>query len=117
MGSTAQVLSVDVQDIYDEFSGGMLDPAALRNFLGYAESNWQRPPMFVLLLGDGSYDYKNNSKTSTGNWIPPYQDGDSTYDEWYTYLLGDDELPDMAIGRIPAQSATEANNIVDKIIA
>lgn len=116
-GPPPRVLSVDVQDIYDEFSGGMLDPAALRNFLGYAESNWQRPPMFVLLLGDGSYDYKNNSKTSTGNWIPPYQDGDSTYDEWYTYLLGDDELPDMAIGRIPVQSATEANNIVDKIIA
>ena len=116
-GPPPTVLPVDVQDVYDEFSGGMLDPAALRNFLSYAESNWQRPPMFVLLMGDGSYDYKNNSKTSTGNWIPPYQDGDSTYDEWYTYLLGDDELPDMAIGRIPVQSAVEAGDIVNKIIA
>ncbi len=109
--------TVDIQDVYDEFSGGMLDPSALRNFLGYAEANWQRAPMYVLLMGDGSYDYKNNSKTSNGNWIPPYQDSDSTYDEWYVYLLGDDELPDMAIGRIPVQSAEEANSVVDKIIA
>ena len=30
---------------------------------------------------------------------------------------GDDELPDMAIGRIPVQYSTEADEIVNKIIA
>ncbi len=115
-GPPPVALAVDIQDVYDEFSGGLLDPAALRNFFAYAEKNWQRAPMFALLLGDGSYDYKNNSTTSLGNWIPPYQDGDSTYDEWYVRITGNDQLPDMAIGRIPVQTAAEADRVIDKII-
>jgi len=115
-GARINARAIDIQDIYDEFSGGLLDPAALRNFLAYAESNWQPAPFYVALMGDGSYDYKNNSRTSRGNWIPPYQDGDSTYDEWYVRVVGNDELPDMAIGRLPVQTAAVAEQLVDKII-
>ena len=109
--------AIDVQDIYDEFSGGLLDPAAIRNFLAYAAANWDPAPMFVTLLGDGSYDYKNNSGTSPGNWIPPFQDRDSTYDDWYVRVEGGDDFPDMAIGRLTVQPAAEANALIDKIIA
>jgi len=115
-GTPPITMAIDIQDVYDEFSGGMLDPAALRNFLSYAESNWRRPPMYVCLLGDGSYDYKNNSGTSLGNWIPAYQDGDSTFEEWFVCILGNDDLPDMAIGRLPVKSAVDADRLVDKII-
>lgn len=115
-GPAPQARAIDIQDIYDEFSGGLLDPAALRNFLAYAEANWQPAPFYVTLMGDGSYDYKNNSRTSRGNWIPPFQDGDSTYDEWYVRIIGNDELPDMAIGRLPVQTAAAAEQLVDKII-
>ncbi|MGY8824815.1 MAG: type IX secretion system sortase PorU [Candidatus Latescibacterota bacterium] len=115
-GAKTDARAIDIQDIYDEFSGGLLDPAALRNFLAYAESNWQPAPFYIALMGDGSYDYKNNSRTSRGNWIPPYQDGDSTYDEWYVRIVGNDELPDMAIGRLPVQTAAAAEQLVDKII-
>ncbi|NKB71905.1 MAG: type IX secretion system sortase PorU [Candidatus Latescibacteria bacterium] len=111
---TSQV--VDVQDIYDEFSGGLVDPAALRNFLQWAYAEWDPAPFFVLLLGDGTYDYKNNSGLSLGNWIPAYQDGDSTYDEWFVRVVGDDHFPDMAIGRISVQTAAEAAAVVDKLI-
>jgi len=55
--------------------------------------------------------------TGRGNWIPPYQDGDSTYDEWYVRVIGDDALPDLAIGRLPVQTAAAAERLVDKIIA
>ena len=107
---------VDIRDIYDEFSGGPLDPAAIRDFLFYASNNWSVPPAFVNLFGDGSYDYKNNSGTSPGNWIPPFQDEDSTYDEWYVRVAGDDVFPDMAIGRITVQTLEQADNVVDKLI-
>jgi hypothetical protein len=107
---------VDIRDIYDEFSGGLVDPTAIRNFLLYAANNWSIQPMFVNLFGDGSYDYKNNSGTSPGNWIPPYQDGDSTYDEWYVRVAGDDQFPDMAIGRLTVQNPAEAENVVNKLI-
>lgn len=107
---------VDVQDIYDEFSGGLLDPSAIRNFLRFAYENWNPAPTFVNLMGDASYDYKNNSGASPGNWIPAFQDGDSTYDEWYVRVAGDDVYPDLAIGRLPVQSASQAEIAVDKLI-
>jgi hypothetical protein len=107
---------VDVRDIYDEFSGGNLDPVAIRNFLRYAADNWSIPPMFVNLFGDGTYDYKNNSGISPTNWIPAYQSGDNTFDEWYVRVHGNDPLPDMAIGRLTVQTAAEAERVVDKLI-
>ncbi len=116
-GPPLRTMAIDVQDIYDEFSGGLLDPAAIRNFLAYAAEHWDPAPLFVALIGDGSYDYKNNSALSQGNWIPPFQDGDSTYDEWYTRVVGGDLYPDMAIGRLTVQTAAEADVVVDKIIA
>ena len=115
-GAPLRTMVVDVQQIYDAFSGGLLDPAAIRNFFRYTTQKWAQMPFFVVLLGDGSYDYKNNSGISTGNWIPPYQDGDSTYDEWYVRVLGDDTLPDMAIGRLTVQTKDEAQIVVDKLI-
>ena len=108
---------VDIRDIYDEFSGGNLDPTAIRNFLTYAAQNWAIRPGFVNLFGDGTYDYKNNWGTSPVNWIPPYQDGGSTYDEWYVRVDDDDLFPDMAIGRLTVQSLEEAEIVVDKLIA
>jgi hypothetical protein len=115
-GTPLRTMMVDVRQVYDVFSGGLLDPAAIRNFLAYTTENWAQMPFFVVLLGDGSYDYKNNSGISTGNWIPPYQDGDSTYDEWYVRLLGDDTFPDMAIGRLTVQTEAEAQIVVDKLV-
>ncbi len=31
---------INVQDIYNEFSGGLLDPTAIRDYLKYAYENW-----------------------------------------------------------------------------
>jgi len=115
-GAPLRTMVVDVEDIYDEFSGGLLDPTAIRNFLHFAYEHWDPAPFFVVLLGDGTYDYKNNSGTSTGNWVLAYQDGDSTYDEWYVRAAGDDVLPDMAIGRLPVQTVAEADIVVDKVV-
>jgi len=117
-GKPFAVKVIDVQDIYDEFAGGLLDPAAIRNFVRYAYEHWDPAPVFVTLMGDGSYDYKNNSGSSPGNWIPPYQDGDSTYDEWYVRVAGgeNDVYPDLAIGRLPVQTAAQAEAVVDKLI-
>lgn len=115
-GQPLRTLVVDVQDIYDEFSGGLLDPAAIRAFVNYAVDNWSTAPVYICLLGDGTYDYKNNSGVSHTNWIPPFQDGESTYDEWYVRVAGEDRVPDAAIGRLTVQSLAEADALVDKLI-
>ena len=56
-GLPAVVARVD--DIYDEFSGGVRTPWAIHDFLRYASENWADPPQYVFLAGDGTLDYKD----------------------------------------------------------
>jgi hypothetical protein len=114
---------VNVQDIYNEFSGGLLDPTAIRDYLKYAYENWTLKPRYLLLFGDGNYDYKNIT-TQLKNWVPPYEtlqtlDQLNSYctDDYYGLIVGNDPRVDLAIGRIPVQSADEARVVVDKIMA
>jgi hypothetical protein len=114
---------VKVSDIYNQFSYGLMDPVAIRNFLKYAYQNWADPaPSFACLLGDGNYDYRNYHGNNLRNYIPPFENTSAMSDECYIYFNGDGLLdsdhnlfPDMAIGRISARSASEADDIIGKI--
>jgi hypothetical protein len=124
---------VKAQDVYDEFSGGLLDPVAIRDFLKFAYKNWERPaPAFALLVGDGHYDYKNIKGGSAVNYIPPFAptwEGDrSVSDENYVYFgrygyLDSDSahLPqrrklDMVISRWPVRTKGEVAAVLEKVI-
>jgi len=51
---------IDIENVYDEFSDGVLAPSAIRDFISHAYHNWQSPrPRFVLLVGDASWDVHN----------------------------------------------------------
>jgi hypothetical protein len=120
-GLRAQV--VDVQDVYDEFNGGVFSPEAIKSFLDYAYHHWITPaPSFVLLVGDGNYDFKNNLGWNEENYIPPYLDdvdpwiGETATDNRFVTISGDDILPDMYIGRFPVKTAAEAQTMVEKVI-
>ena len=118
-----RVKVVDVQDIYDEFSYGIPTPAAIRDFLSYAYSSWRAPaPQYVLLVGDSTYDFKDNYNRGTINYVPAYTVftdymGETVTDEYFVKISGDDALPDMYIGRLPADSAAQAAVMAAKIIA
>ncbi len=122
-----RVAEVNVQDIYDEFGDGRVDPEAIRSFLAYAYHNWNQgeaPPEYVLLVGDGHYDFTGVSGTTLPNLIPPYLVhvdpwlGETAADNRYVSVDGpDDYLPEMHIGRIPARNAADVTAVVDKIIA
>ena len=57
---------VDVQDIYDEFNYGQLDPDALRSFLEYSFYNWKRPaPVYVVFFGDATWDSRRRSRRAS----------------------------------------------------
>lgn len=123
---------VRISDIYNNFSGGMMDATAIRDFLKFAFDNWSPKPAYVLLFGDGDYDYKNILSRDDRNWIPTYQTDEinprATYstleelvtratDSWFTYISGNDNVMDMAIGRLNIQTLEDAQNAVNKIIA
>ncbi len=118
-----QPLVVYVQDIYDEFNYGRADPAAIRAFLQYAYDQWSMRPSYVLLLGDGSYDFLNYKGYGGRQTVPPFLApvdktmGETATDHRYVAVHGDDILPDMYIGRLPAADADQAKTMVDKILA
>jgi hypothetical protein len=123
--SRYSVLAVDAQEIYDSFSYGIFDPAAIRDFLVYAHNNWTNPPSYLLLIGDGSFDYKNYMNDSTfKSWVPTMVIEDTTdYIEqgWYasdSWLadLNSDGYPDMAVGRIPVRTYTALEGVLNKIM-
>ncbi len=116
-------LSVDVQDLYDEFGYGLVDVAHIRAFLAYAYGQWAEAPSIVVLLGDGHYDPKNYAGYGRTNHIPPYLayadpwSGETAADNRYVAVDGDDLLPDMMLGRLAVYEVADASAIVNKIIA
>lgn len=115
-------LIVEVDQIYNEFSGGLKDPTAIRDFIRHSYFNWNTKPEYVLLFGDGDYDYRNIEKLNK-NFIPPLETEEYlsaiysySVDDYFASVDGDDTVADLALGRLPVQSLTEANIMVDKII-
>jgi hypothetical protein len=114
---------VDVADIFDEFGCGLPTPEAIKAFLAHAYASWQAPaPQYVLLVGDTSYDYKDNWNLGTVNHVPRYliyteNLGETVCEECYGQVSGNDALSDLYIGRLPASSAAQAEAMVGKIIA
>ncbi len=117
-----RVKVVNLQSIYDHYSDGLPDPEAIRAFLTEAY-NWNPRPIYVLLIGDGTFDPKRFRSDSQPSYIPPYlteagpKGEEIPADNRYVCVDGDDNLPDMLIGRLPARNADEAGAMVDKIIA
>ena len=113
---------VDVAEIYNEFSYGLLDPIALQNFSKYAFENWQSPaPQYIALMGDMSFDYRKIFPTSRPNFIPSpsYHAtiyGQAPSDNAIVTVSGNDIIPDIALGRISCETMEEADILVDKII-
>lgn len=124
-----KVAAVDIDQIFNEFSSGRQDPGAIRDFVKMV---YDRSPelRFLLLFGDGSYDYKAlHNPVNNDNYITVYQTKESlsptsgyVSDDFYT-LLSDNEGDnleggmDIAVGRLPARSAIQAQYLVDKIIS
>ena len=118
-----RVTTVDVEAIYDAYGEGRMDPEAIRRFLQHAYQTWPAPaPLYVLLVGDGSYDFKNYSGFNPQTLLPPYLAevdpwwGETAADNRLVTLSGNDPLPDMLIGRLAVNSPAETTTVVNKII-
>ncbi len=126
--SGLETLVITPQQIYNEFSGGIPDIVAFRNFLRMKylrQKNSERKLKYLLLFGDGSFDNRTPPPGNT-NFIPTYQTQNSnvivssfTSDDFYG-LLDDGEgeesgTEDIGIGRLPVSDTAEARIVVNKI--
>ncbi|NND44126.1 MAG: hypothetical protein HKN58_02295, partial [Xanthomonadales bacterium] len=109
---------VNQADVFDEFSHGYANPAALRELIR-ASRNWKTVPRYVVLLGDGSFDYQDRLGTGY-NQVGPMMFGNRQGLHASDTLLGDIDgsgRPDVPVGRIPAKTVQEALDYVDKLAA
>ena len=127
--SDLDVLVIDPITIYNEFSSGTADITAIRDFLKmlYDKSPAVNMPKYLLLFGDGSYDYKDKIASNT-NFVPSWQSTESfdpirslVTDDYFGTLddnegLSYADVVDIGIGRLPVKTALEAEQAVDKII-
>lgn len=119
--SSPRVFLANIVNIYDEFSGGLLDPYAVKSFIKHAYDNFEgRTPSYVVLVGDMSYDYRMIEEKSRPNFIPaiPYHAvtyGQAASDHEFVTVSGDDEIPDLAIGRISVETEEEGAAFLDKL--
>ncbi len=128
------VTTVRIDQLFNEFGSGAKDPVAIRDFARYLFELYPNRFRYMLLFGDGSFDPKNNLKSE--NHIDPIVVWETTLsldpieshpsDDFFA-LLSPNEGPDdvsgsilgamdIAVGRIPVNNVTEAQNVVDKII-
>lgn len=137
--SAPRVTAVDVQDVYDQFGHGVKDPLAIRNYFKFL---FEVDPRFefVVLLGDASRDSRGYRGAVTEDFIPTevadffprandvrgleslvpfaHDDGLAAFDDppWIRDLGYTLDVPDLAIGRLPARSRSEADLLVQRIL-
>ncbi len=121
-------LVVPLNEIYNEFSGGIPDIAAIRNFvrMKYLKQKGSSHPLkYLILFGDGSYENRTLPPANP-NFIPTYQSQNSTVvvssftsDDFYGLLEdGEGEAEgtlDIGIGRLPVSDTVQAGIQLDKI--
>lgn len=123
---------INVEDIYNEFSSGIPDVTAIRNFckMLYDRGSATNEFTHLLLFGIGSFDYKSIGRLEENNpnLVPLYETQESmhpintyTSDDYFALLDDNESMPvfgllDIAVGRLPAANIGEARTLVNKII-
>ncbi|MDR7208150.1 type IX secretion system sortase PorU [Flavobacterium piscis] len=131
--SNLAVKVISLDNIYQEFSSGKQDIAAIRNCIKYIYQNASSPEKrikYVNLFGDASYDYKNRIQNNT-NIVPVYHSlisstiGESSFasDDFYG-LMDQNEGNvvsffggiDIAVGRMLVSDNAQAEEMVNKVL-
>ena len=106
---------VSLEDVYREFNCGVVDPGAVRNFLLH-EYTQATPAEYVLLVGNGHYDYRGLISGATPMVFPVWYTGAEMVDDFFVRIDGINHLG-FALGRLPVSNVSEAQQLVEKLIA
>ena len=130
--SRLNVKTVTLESIYEEFSSGKQDIAAIRNFIKYIYFNASDPSKrikYVNLFGDASFDYKNRIPNNS-NIVPIYHalnsttGGEASYtsDDFFGYMDPTEGNIayffggiDIAVGRMLVSTNAQAEEMINKV--
>ncbi|AOR28845.1 peptidase, C25 family [Formosa sp. Hel1_33_131] len=119
-----------LESIYQEFSSGMQDIGGIRNFVKYVYDNASTPSKklkYLCLFGDASFDYKDRISNNT-NIVPSWYSTESfslttsfISDDYFGMMdsnegtMSNNNILDIAVGRILAENTQRAKEMVDKV--
>ena len=120
-----QTERIRLSEIFLEFSSSVRDVTAIRDFLKYVYENWSDTLQYVLLFGDGHYDYRQILLKDQPNFIPPFEisnisevDSRET-DNYYVAFGMNDNLnnidPWLPIARLPVNSIEQIDVYREKV--
>ena len=131
--SNLNVKVIPLELIYQEFSSGKQDIAAIRNCIKYIYENastTEKRVKYINLFGDASYDYKNRITNNT-NIVPIYHalnsssTGESSFasDDFFGLMdASEGNITnffggiDIAVGRMLVNDMKQADEMVNKVI-
>jgi hypothetical protein len=116
----ARAKAVKLSDVYDEYTFGIEEPGAIREFFK------SKQPIYGLLLGDATYDYRNNLGFTDFPVLPAYEEGFGFDPDVYTteptialdffYAQFDtDDFPDMILARATCRTNQEVRQFCNKV--
>lgn len=118
-----QVCMVNIDDIFNKFNHGRRSGESLRKFIKYTHNVWELAPKFVVLVGDGSVDYKGYLSSDCQIPAEPFAGGvlgtvgGLVIADFNVSDFNLDLYPEVIVGRIPASSTNDLavyiNNILD----
>lgn len=114
-----RVRVVDVAQIYEHYSNGIIDPEAIRRFA--ADANAQLSTRYLLIVGGDTYDYLNRLNLGSISDVP------TIYRKTHEFVsfapvdgeFGDfdqDGRPEVAVGRLPARTSAELSSLLAKVL-
>ena len=130
--SQLNVKVVNLENIYNEFSSGKQDIAAIRNFIKYVYENassTDKKVKYINLFGDASFDYKNRIPNNS-NIVPIYHAlnsttaGESSYasDDFFGYMDPTEGNIiyyfggiDITVGRMLVSTTSQAEEMINKV--
>ncbi|HAS39541.1 MAG TPA: hypothetical protein DCS93_03640, partial [Microscillaceae bacterium] len=116
-GGSYDTLTINVQQLYDQFNYGEYSPLAIRNFARYMFNNGS--PRFLFLIGRG-YSIKNiNGRVSPAargqDLVPPFGYPPSDVLLTTNIITTDSRIPAIPTGRLSVNKSADVISYLNKI--
>jgi hypothetical protein len=110
-------LVMEARELYDTFTHGRFDPAAVDAFMRAAHANWKRKPRYLLLVGDADHgaDWISTQETLPTHMVITAYNGATATDFPFGDVDGNGTA-EVQVGRIPVRGRLELIGVMNRMM-